>query len=56
MKAQILASLVSEIWPKVTAGVIKPTIHAVLPITEAEAAQNILYHGENVGKVVLKVL
>ena len=56
MKAQILASLVSEIWPKVTAGIIKPTIHAVLPITETEAAHNILYRGENVGKVVLKVL
>ena len=56
MKAQILASLVSDIWPKVASGVIKPTIHAVLPITEAEAAHDILYRGENVGKVVLKVL
>ena len=56
MKAQILASLVSDIWPKVASGVIKPTIHAVLPITEAEAAHDILYRGENVGKVALKVL
>ena len=55
MKAQILASLVSDIWPKVETGVVKPTIHAVLPITQAEEAHAILYRGENVGKVVLKV-
>ena len=55
MKAQILASLVSDIFPKVESGLIKPTIHAVLPITEAEAAHDILYKGQNVGKVVLEV-
>ncbi|MBQ3224820.1 MAG: zinc-binding dehydrogenase, partial [Oscillospiraceae bacterium] len=55
MKAEILASLVKDIWPKVEAGFIKPTIHAVLPITEAEDAHDILYKGQNVGKVVLKV-
>lgn len=55
MKAQILASLVSEVFPKVESGLIKPTIHAVLPITEAEAAHDILYKGKNVGKVVLEV-
>jgi NADPH2:quinone reductase len=55
MKAQILANLVSNVWPKVEAGIVKPTIYAVLPITEAETAQDILYHGENIGKVVLKV-
>lgn len=55
VKAQILASLVSNVWPKVESGEIKPTIYKVLPITEAEAAHDILYHGENVGKVVLKV-
>ena len=55
VKAQILASLVKEVWPKVTAGEVRPTIYKVLPITEAEAAHEILYRGENTGKVVLKV-
>lgn len=55
VKAGILASLVREVWPKVTAGLVRPTIYRVLPITEAEAAQDILYRGENVGKVVLTV-
>ncbi len=55
VKAEILAELVEQVWPKVEAGEIRPTIHKVLPITEAEAAQDILYRGENVGKVVLTV-
>lgn len=55
MKAQILANLVSEVYPKVESGLVKPTIHAILPITEAEAAHDILYKGQNVGKVVLKI-
>ena len=55
MKAMILSNLVNEVWDKVSSGEVKPTIHAVLPITEAEAAHDILYKGQNVGKVVLKV-
>ncbi|MBR3933916.1 MAG: NAD(P)H-quinone oxidoreductase [Clostridia bacterium] len=54
-KAQILAQLVEKVFPKIESGEIKPTIHAVLPITEAEAAQDILYKGQNIGKVVLTV-
>ncbi len=55
VKAQILAELVENVWSKVSSGEVKPTIHAVLPIQEAEAAHDILYKGQNVGKVVLKV-
>ena len=55
VKAQILADLVKNVWPKVSTGEVKPTIHKVLPITEAEAAHDILYKGQNVGKVVLTV-
>lgn len=55
VKARILASLVKDVFPKVSAGLVKPTIYKVLPITEAEAAHDILYRGENIGKVVLKV-
>ena len=55
VKAEILASLVRDVFPKISSGEVKPTIHKVLPITEAEAAHDILYRGENVGKVVLKV-
>ena len=55
VKAEILAGIVRDVYPKIEAGLVKPTIHAVLPITEAEAAHDILYRGQNVGKVVLTV-
>lgn len=55
MKAQILSDLVKNVYPKIESGEVKPTIHKVLPIQEAEAAHDILYKGQNVGKVVLEV-
>lgn len=55
VKAQILAELVENVWPKVESGEVKPTIYKVLPITDAEAAHDILYKGQNIGKVVLTV-
>ena len=55
MKAEILSNLVNEVWKKVEGGEIKPTVYKVLPITETEEAHDILYRGENIGKVVLKV-
>lgn len=55
IKAQILKELVEKVFPKIESGEVMPTIHAVLPITEAEAAHDILYQGQNVGKVVLQV-
>ena len=54
-KSQILAGIVRDVYPKIEAGLVKPTIYKVLPIEEAEAAQDILYKGQNVGKVVLTV-
>ncbi len=56
VKAQILSDLVKNVFPKIESGEVKPSIHAVLPIVEAEAAHDILYQGKNVGKVVLSVL
>ena len=55
VKAQILSDLVKNVYSKIESGEVKPTIHAVLPILEAEKAHDILYKGQNVGKVVLKV-
>ena len=55
VKAQILAELVEKVWPKVETGEVKPTIYKVLPIQQAEAAHDILYKGQNIGKVVLTV-
>jgi NADPH2:quinone reductase len=53
VKARILADIVREVYPKIEAGLVKPTVYATLPIERAEDAHAILYRGENVGKVVL---
>ena len=55
-KAYILSELVSKVWPKIESGAIKPSIYKILPMSEAEEAHAILLRGENVGKVVLKVI
>ena len=36
VKAQILAELVEKVFPKIEAGLVKPTIYKVLPIQQAE--------------------
>lgn len=55
VKAQILSELVEKVWSKVESGEVKPTIYSVLPITEAEAAHDLLYSGKSAGKVVLRI-
>ena len=54
-KAYILSELVKNVWPKIESGVIKPSIHKVLPIEQTEEAHAILERGENIGKVVLTI-
>lgn len=55
VKAQILSELVEKVFPKIESGEVKPTIYKTMPIIEAEAAHDILYKGQNVGKVVLTI-
>ncbi len=54
-KAKLLSLLVEQVWPKIEAGEIRPTVYKVLPIEQAEAAHAILERGENIGKVVLSL-
>ena len=55
VKAEILAGIVRDVYPKIEAGLVKPTIYATLPIEKAEEAHDLLYKGKNIGKVVLTV-
>lgn len=55
VKAQILAELVKNVFPKIEQGLIKPAIYKVFPIEQTEEAQAVLQRNENIGKVVLKV-
>ena len=54
-KAYILSELVKNVWSKIEAGEINPSIYKVFPIEQAIDAHGVLERGENVGKVVLTV-
>ena len=54
-KAWLLSQLVENVWPKIENGAIRPSVYKVLPMAQAEAAHDILYRSENIGKVVLCV-
>ncbi len=53
MKAEILARLENDLWPKFPDRKIKAVVYKTLPITKAEEAHAILQKNENIGKVVL---
>lgn len=55
VKADILAKLVRDVWPKVESGEVRPTIYKVMPIQQAENGQALLQEGRSVGKVVLTI-
>ena len=54
-KGQLLSELVEKTWCKFENGEVKVKIYKTFPIQEADEAQQVLYRGENVGKVVLIV-
>jgi len=52
-KATIVASVRENVWPLIEAGVVKPVIDRVLPMTEAARAHQVVEAGEHIGKVLL---
>lgn len=54
-KGRLLSELTQKTWEKFESGEIKVKIYKTFPIERADEAQQVLYRGENVGKVVLIV-
>lgn len=54
-KGRLLKELTQKTWKKFESGEIKVKIYKTFPIERADEAQQVLYRGENVGKVVLIV-
>jgi len=54
-KGILLKNLVEKTWSKFESGEMKVKIYKTFPLEEADAAHQVLYRGENVGKVVLTV-
>ncbi len=54
-KAAIADSLEKHIWPRITAGEVRPTIHKVFPMAEARAAHELMESSRHIGKILLEV-
>jgi len=54
-KADVVAAVVANVWPMVDDGRVRPVIGAEFPITEAQAAHELLASGDVFGKVLLRV-
>ena len=54
-KGEILRCVVRDVFPKVKAGLIKPSIFREFPIEEAEEAQALMASGKHHGKIVMRV-
>ena len=54
-KGILLSELVEKTWSKFESGDMKVKIYKTFPLSEADEAQQVLYRGENIGKVVLIV-
>ena len=54
-KGRLLKELTQKTWKKFESGEIKVKVYKTFPVERADEAQQVLYRGENVGKVVLIV-
>lgn len=54
-KGVLLGELVEKTWHKFESGEMKVKIHKTYPIEQADDAQQAMYRGENIGKIVLIV-
>ncbi|GAA1637767.1 zinc-binding dehydrogenase [Georgenia ruanii] len=52
-KGVICREVVRKVLPPVGAGLVRPVVHAALPLEEATQAHRMVEQSSNVGKVVL---
>lgn len=54
-KSEIVAQVRENVWPLIADGQVRPVIGAEFPITQAQAAHELLESGDVSGKVILRV-
>ena len=54
-KAEIVAQTVEHVWPMITAGTVRPIVHATFPLADVAQAHQVLEDSSHVGKVLLTV-
>lgn len=54
-KSAIVAQVRERVWPMIADGQVRPVIGAEFPISQAQAAHELLESGDVSGKVILRV-
>lgn len=54
-KTEIVSQVIAEVWPMVADGLVRPVVGAEFPVSEAQAAHELLDSGDVSGKVLLRV-
>jgi NADPH2:quinone reductase len=54
-KAKIAHQLISQVWPLLEVGLIKPVIDKVFPLRQANLAHQLMESSQHIGKIVLRV-
>lgn len=54
-KAVICAAVVEHVWPLVSAGLVRPVVHATMPLEQVAEAHRLMDDSGHVGKIVLTV-
>lgn len=54
-KAAVCRGVVEHVWPLVADGVVRPVVHASMPLAEVAAAHAAMEAGEHTGKILLTV-
>lgn len=52
-KGTICRGVVDNVWPLISAGAIRPVVHATVPLADAAAGHRMMEAGEHVGKILL---
>jgi len=54
-KVELAQSLKSNVWPLLESREVKPVIHRVFPLAEADAAHTLMETSQHIGKIMLEV-
>ncbi|MHA4854473.1 NAD(P)H-quinone oxidoreductase [Rhodococcus sp. MSC1_016] len=54
-KADIVDDVVKHVWPMISAGAVRPVVHAALPIEDVSTAHRMLDDPDTIGKVLLSL-
>ena len=52
-KSAICASVVEHVWPLVAEGLVRPIVHATMPLEDIAEAHRLMESGDHTGKIVL---